>query len=212
MIENSPTLNNNDGNTYMLLKVNIKDTPFYVCNTYVQTDFFDENKLPDPLIYEDIIYAGDFNAKHPNFSPLTHKVTNTNGRRLHSFITQNGMNIIGENQPTHLKGGWLDYSIKGGLKEAESSFRRINLLISDHYAIECNISLNIESYPLFERLKINIPVEFVAAYRAFMSKIFRGKEIHKLSAQYIYDKIVSETQRFHETYIKKEPKYTESKF
>ena len=203
MIENSPTLNNNDGNTYMLLKVNIKDTPFYVCNTYVQTDFFDENKLPDPLIYENIIYAGDFNAKHPNFSPLTHKVTNTNGRRLHPFITQNGMNIIGENQPTHLKGGRLDYFIKGGLKEAESSFRRINLLISDHYAIECNISLNIESYPLFERLKINIPVEFVAAYRAFMSKIFRGKEIHKLSAQYIYDKIVSETHRFHETYIKK---------
>ena len=71
MIENSPKLNNNDGNIYMLLKVNIKDNPFYVCNTYVQTDFFDENKLPDPLIYEDTIYAGDFNAKHPDFSPPT---------------------------------------------------------------------------------------------------------------------------------------------
>ena len=47
----SPTGIANDGNTYMLLKVNIKDNPFYVCNTYVQTDFFDENKLPDPLIH-----------------------------------------------------------------------------------------------------------------------------------------------------------------
>ena len=36
-----------------------------------------------------------------------------------------------------------------------------------------------------------------------MSKIFHGKDIHKLSAQYIYDKIVSETHRFYETYIKK---------
>ena len=36
-----------------------------------------------------------------------------------------------------------------------------------------------------------------------MSKIFLGKDIHKLSAQYIYDKIVSETHRFHEIYIKK---------
>ena len=113
------------------------------------------------------------------------------------------MNILGENQPTHLKGGRLDYFIKGGLKEAESSFRRINLLISDHYAMGCNISLNTESYPLFERLKINIPVEFVAAYRAYMSKIFRGKDIHKLSAQYIYNKIISETHRFYEIYIKK---------
>ena len=70
-IRNNISLGENNGNTYMLFKINLKDHPFYICNVYIESNKFDEERLPDPLIYEDIIFAGYFNAKHEFFHPRT---------------------------------------------------------------------------------------------------------------------------------------------
>ena len=68
-IRNNDNLGENDGNTYMLFKINLKDHPFYICNIYIESNKFDEERLPDPLIYEDIIFAGtsmlNMNLFHP---------------------------------------------------------------------------------------------------------------------------------------------------
>ena len=203
-VENSIALNNNDGNTYMLLKINLNNDPFYICNTYIEINKFDETKLPNPLIFEDIIFAGDINAKHVTLAPPSHPHTNTNGRRLIPFINENNMTVLGPKEGTHLRGGRLDYFIYGGLKEAEFGFRKLNLLLSDHYAIECTVSLKVESYIPHERLRIHIPIELVAPFRAFMSKIFHGFNVDALTSQEIYDIIATNIQIFHDNFAKNE--------
>ena len=158
------------------------------------------------MIFEDIIYAGDFNAKHTSLSPPEHLQTNTNGRRFKRFLTENNMNILGPRQPTHLRGGRLDYFVCGGLREAGFDFRRLNFLISDHYAIECSVTIKVDSFIPHVRLKINIPVDFVAPFRAHMSKMFHGLDTCTLSGQDIYDIIASNTKNFHDNFLKKNPK------
>ena len=125
-IQNSVSLNNNEGNTYMIFKINLKDNSFYVCNVYIRTDAFDESRLPDPLIFEDIIFAGDFNAKHESLSPPENKITTCNGRRFLQYTRDNNMNILGPRISTHLRGGRLDYIVSGGLPDAKYDF---NILI-----------------------------------------------------------------------------------
>ena len=124
-VENSTSQDNNGGNTYMLFKINLKDIPFYVCNVYIESNKFDENRLPDPLIYEDTIFAGDFNAKHESLSPPNNNITNGNGRKFLQFTMENNMNILGSRLPTHIRGGRLDYIITSGLPDAKFVFRRI---------------------------------------------------------------------------------------
>ena len=200
-VENSTSFNNNCGNTYMLFRINLKDNPFYVCNVYIESNKFDENRLPDPLIYEDTIFAGDFNAKHESLSPPNNNTTNGNGRKFLQFTMENNMNILGSKLPTHIRGGRLDYIIISGLQDAEFDSRRIDTMISDHWAIECTLSLNLEMPPPYERRRINIPVEFVALFRSFMSSTFRGEKLDELNSQYIHDKLLANIHFYHDNYI-----------
>ena len=206
-VQNSISLHDNSGNTYMLFKINLKDNPFYVCNVYIGSEAFDESRLPDPMIYEDIIFAGDFNAKHSTLADPINKITNCNGRRFLQFTTENNMNILGPKLPTHLRGGRLDYFISGGLSNAKFDFRRLDTLLSDHYAIECTVSMKLEMPPPYERRKINIPVEFVAIFRSFMSSIFRGQKMETRSGQFIHDKLIKNIHQYHDNNIKR-PKKT----
>ena len=206
-IRNNISLEDNGGNTYMLFKVNLKDNPFFVCNVYIASNAFDESKLPDPLIYEDIIFAGDFNAKHRSLAHPENMITNCNGRRFLQFSEENKMNILGPKLQTHLRGGRIDYFITGGLPEAEFEFRRLDTMFSDHWAIECTISLKLVMPLPYERRKINIPVEFVAPFRCFMSSTFRGENVHNLKSQEIYDKLIGNIHSFHDIHINR-PKFS----
>ena len=200
-IRNNINQGENDGNTYMLFKINLKDQSFYICNVYIESNKFNEERLPDPLIYEDIIFAGDFNAKHESLSPPDKKITNCNGRKFLPFTTENNMKFFGPKLATDLLGGRLDYIIVGGLLDAKLDFRRLDTMVSDHWALECTISLKLDIPPPHERRRINIPVEYVALFRSFMSGTFRDEKIDELKGQYIHDKLLGNIHFYHDNYI-----------
>ena len=206
--ENSPS--ENGGNSYMLFKINI-DKPFYMCNVYIECNKFDEGKLPHPMIYEDIIFAGDFNARHNKLSHDNCDKINHNGKKLITFISDNNMQVEGTRIPTHIKGGRLDYFIISGLKDEKVNFQRIDHLLSDHYAIEIEIIFNILLPPLYERKRINIPVEFVAPFRDYMSRTFHDANIEDLTGQDINDRIIQRVHMFHEMYFVNAPNRLKAK-
>ena len=63
----------------------IRDYPFYLCNVYIESENFDKNKLPSPLLYENIIFAGDFNAKHVTLCNSPKNISNIDGNRFLTF-------------------------------------------------------------------------------------------------------------------------------
>ena len=209
-IENSLSVNNNNGNTYMLFKINITDNVFYVCNTYIEKASFDETKLPNPLIFDDIIFAGDFNARHASLNKLNDNSVNFNGRKLVSFVSDFNFKTIGPNIATHKRGGRLDYFLTSGLNDAKFSFRRLETYFSDHYAIECTVSLNVECHPPHEQRRVNIPMELAASFLVFMSKTFRGTQVQNLSAQQINDMLIERIHLYHDTHVTKPSTFTQN--
>ena len=197
-IENSPS--ENCGNSYMLFKINI-DKSFYVCNVYIECDKFNEGKLPHPMIYEDILFAGDFNARHSKLSYDKDNKSNYNGKHILSFIEDNDMRVEGTKIPTHIKGGRLDYFILNGLRDEEVNFQRVDHLLSDHFGIEIRIRFNVQLHPLHKRKKINIPIEFVAPFRDYMSIIFHNTNIKDLTGQEINDRLIQRIHMFHKNYL-----------
>ena len=78
---------------------------------------------------------GDLNAHHRTLETIGSP--NRNGFVLHSILNSlNNVHVLGNKEPTHIRGGRIDYVLLFNMAEYEAVASVVGDLVSDHFALE----------------------------------------------------------------------------
>ena len=122
---------------YHGITIHLGNSTLNVLNAYAPSDQLQYTDLPDFLHTEPTVLMGDLNTRHKKLGDST---TNTNGRRLISLLSAyEDVQIIGNNEPTHIYGGGLDKCIGFNLSYTTHSSDVVTDLMSDHSPIQASI-------------------------------------------------------------------------
>lgn len=122
-------------------KINFNGNIFNIVNCYFSANSFKSELLPDDLFKLDTLLIGDFNARSPLLGSEGN-VTNPSGKDLYNFINDNSSaKLVGCNDPTHIRGGRIDYvCMFGDFCSVETNVS--NELITDHFALVIDCLFN----------------------------------------------------------------------
>lgn len=128
------SLNFSQGIECQAFKVTFKGNHFNLVNVYFSANSFKTTLLPDELFRNESLLIGDFNARNPLLGSEG-VVTNPNGKALYNFINDNSFaKLVGSSEPTHARGGRIDYVCMFGDFCSVKSFVS-DELYSDHFAL-----------------------------------------------------------------------------
>ena len=130
-----------NGTEFLCVSVTLQDITLVIVNIYVHADSLSVDDLPDIIFAEDCLLVGDLNARHNNLG--TKGFQNRNGIALNCLLDSiEDVKVLGNGEPTHVKGGRLDYAILFNMLEVQADFKNVDTLLSDHTAI--NVRLHLE--------------------------------------------------------------------
>lgn len=131
----------NNGTEILCVMINMKDLDICIVNVYIHADKLDIEDMPDCIFTDKCLLMGDMNARHPNLGTLG--ISNRNGNVLHNILNSlDDVKVLGIDEPTHVRGGRLDYAILFNMVSCEGCAEIVRDLLSDHFAIR--VSLDIE--------------------------------------------------------------------
>lgn len=137
-----PTLANFGNNTETIcLRVYLDNYVLNIVNIYIPKDQLNTNDFPDFIYEQPTLLVGDLNARHPSLGSEGN-FCNRNGKRWFEYMHNcESVRMIGENEPTHAKGGRLDYICLFQDQYRQCSVEIIDTLYSDHYALLASLNV-----------------------------------------------------------------------
>ena len=187
-------------NQFQVVQINVNNSSFYVCNTYIRKDKMNCNKLPQPG-NKGFFYVGDLNARHPNFGDNV-SVPSTNGNKLLKFVHSQSLTVYPIPEPTHVMGGHLDYSI--GVNVAHNNVKPPHIvkeLMSDHFAILTEYTITVVDTVPHQRKKLIIPTKHHGPFLHHLTSWYENYT--PLDVSTFYNDLVNFTQEFYDVHIKK---------
>ena len=139
-----------NGTECLCVKITLNNVELFVVNTYVHANSLNIDEFPDVIFAEDTILLGDLNARHFNLGSTGFQ--NHNGIVLNSFLEgAENVTVLGKGEPTHIKGGRLDFGIIFNMSGVQANLSVISTLLSDHFAL--SIGLDIEKISFVDNRK-----------------------------------------------------------
>ena len=157
------------------LKVFLENYVLNIVNVYIPQGELDTNHFPDFIYEEPTLLVGDLNARHNKLGSLGN-FCNENGRRWFNYINHcEDIRVLGENEPTHGKGGRLDY-----ISMYRDPYRRclvelVDTLISDHFALKATIDVS-KRQLIRGRKRLNLPTDKRTAFIKSMGGWYKNYE------------------------------------
>lgn len=117
------------------MKVILSNYLINVVNLYVPDGKLNTDSFPQFIYTEPTLLVEDFNVRHSQLGSVG-KTTNVNGRKWYNYLLGcEDVHFIGNPQPTHIRGGWLDYVCLYGDQYRECSMKLVDSFVSDHFAL-----------------------------------------------------------------------------
>ena len=129
-----------DGTEFLVLKLYVEGYFIYIINVYIHNDRLSLDNLPSCIFDHECVLMGDLNARHRSLENFGSP--NRNGRVLHSILDSlDNVRILGNKEPTHVRGGRIDYVLLFNMSEYEAAASVVGDLVSDHFALEANLGI-----------------------------------------------------------------------
>lgn len=186
-------------NQFQLFQIPVNDGFIHICNTYIRGDKLKCHLLPTPR-NKSIFYIGDFNARHPQLGDTRNRTT-VNGNALLAFITTYDLTAKIPSQPTHLLGGYIDYSINSGVIQQNVTVDTVDDLVSDHFALLTTYTVPVDTHTSHLRPKVTIPRKYSGIYVEHLSHWFSTYTPQDVPS--FYADLVAFTTKFHNYYVLK---------
>lgn len=139
-----------NGTEILVVNLHLSDIILSILNIYVHADKLDLEDLPSCILDNKCLVMGDLNARHRELG--TTGSQNKNGHVLKSIVDSlESVKILGNPEPTHVRGGRIDYAMLFNMEEFNGSARVLSILVSDHFAL--SITINVEKQILFTKRK-----------------------------------------------------------
>ena len=123
-----------EGMEYITVCLHTQGETVYFVNVYCHAGAFHVTKLPWYVLEEQTVLLGDLNARHKDLG--SHHTTNANGVRWKAFLDATDTAVLtGENVPTHVQGGRLDYVVLLNMPTFTATTFLDRSLLSDHFAL-----------------------------------------------------------------------------
>lgn len=136
------------------VKLSLREGEFIVVNLYVSRNCFDANYLPDCIYTNPSLVIGDLNARHTSLGTVGS--INANGVKWLQFLQDHPDTcLLGNNEPTHIRGGRLDYACVLNSQGIMGEARVVRELLSDHFALNVELPLG-KKQVHFQRKRLNI--------------------------------------------------------
>ena len=103
--------------------------------------------------------------------------------------------------PTHLQGGYIDYSINSGVIQQLVTIDTIDELVSDHFALLTSYTVPADTHTTYHRPRINIPQKYSGIYIDHLSKWYSTYTPRDVCS--FYADLVNFTTDFHNYYVLK---------
>lgn len=144
----------NEGIEYITVSLlHMGETLFFV-NTHVHAGALNLANFPDYVHEEPTVLVGDLNSRHRDLG--SHRTNNVNGVRWKAFLDASETAVLtGDNVPTHVQGGRLDYVTLFNMPAFTAQTLISRCLLSDHFALETTIL--IQPAPAVSRKRLAVP-------------------------------------------------------
>ena len=154
--------------------------------------------MPRPARLGNLLLLGDMNSRH---TQLGGTQCNKNGPHLLNYIDINEFTIYSPNEPTHILGGRLDYSMGFGLDTSRVKCKLVYELTSDHTAIitEYTLPLQVDGIHRQKRKKLYIPYRLHGTFLAYVGRWYEGYEVH--DSQSFYKDLVTVIDEFYNSKV-----------
>ena len=134
-----------NGVEYIIVRLTFHTDTVLFANLYVHANSFHITNLPGCLFEDKSVIMGDLNARHKDLGSF--QTSNVNGTRFKAFLeSTNTVQLTGENIPTHIQGGRLDYVVFINLYVELAETHLLRHLLSDHFALETTLPLAISPF------------------------------------------------------------------
>ncbi|XP_045117646.1 uncharacterized protein LOC123508177 [Portunus trituberculatus] len=128
------------GIEYIAVRLRLAEGYFVLVNVYVSQNSLKFEHLPDSVFREPTLLVGDLNARHAVLG--SSGSSNWNGTVWHQFLSDcDEARLLGDNSPTHLQGGRIDYACLFNIQGMEGKCTVISELLSDHFALYVELPL-----------------------------------------------------------------------
>ena len=144
-----------NGTETLIVKAHTQGNALHIVNMYVHPQKFDSDDMPDCLFNDTCLLVGDINARHERLGTMG--ASNANGRGWIHFLEElDNINILGDAEPTHLRGGRLDYAILFNMCGIIANANVVGDLVSDHFALSVSIHID-KAQRTSKRQRYNLP-------------------------------------------------------
>ena len=183
--------------TFQLFEVEVGGGLLQLCNVYSAPGRLQLDDLPPPTV-RGTVYAGDFNARHPELGDRP-GASNRPGVLLLSFVRRHHLTRWDTGGATHSRGGTLDHVLTSGLVSSRVRCSSVPALFSDHVALLFHYSLPAVSPPPASRLRIAVPPKYCPTYISYMTRFL--PTFACASPDQLYSSLVSATHDFYRLYV-----------
>lgn len=143
----------NGGIEYITVSLHLPNDSVNITNMYVHSGALYIDNFPSHILEECTILMGDLNSRHVDLGSI--RTSNINGIRWLNFLEANdNVQITGDNVPTHIQGGRLDYVTLFNMPYCKCETNIVPCLLSDHFAIKSCIPLSSSDFAPRKRLSI----------------------------------------------------------
>ena len=112
-----------------------------IINVYVHSNALVVDDLPDLIFADECLLVSDLNARHKNLGSIGSQ--NHNGIILNNFLSSiEDAKVLGAGEPTHVKGGRLDYAVIFNMLDVQAESKVVDTLLRDHFAIEVKLHVD----------------------------------------------------------------------
>ena len=130
------------GTENQAFSITYRGNSFQLVNIYISVNSLNTHLFPDELSSTPTLLVGDLNARAPLLGSGG-TTLNENGKAWFNFLNENNhVTLLGEDEPTHKRGGRIDYACTFG--DCWSAVCNVsNELHSDHFAlvVDCNFQI-----------------------------------------------------------------------
>ncbi|KAK4321869.1 hypothetical protein Pmani_007332 [Petrolisthes manimaculis] len=136
---------------------------------------------------------GDFNARHRELG--SHHTNNANGVRWKAFLDATEVAVLtGNNLPTHVQGGRLDYVVTLNMPTYTVVTSLVRNLLSDHFALETTIPIG--STAPANRKRLDVPTARLGQLTAYVEAWYSATRDTYTDADSLYGSLTDIIEDF----------------
>ncbi|KAK4318942.1 hypothetical protein Pmani_010031 [Petrolisthes manimaculis] len=136
---------------------------------------------------------GDFNARHRELG--SHHTNNANGVRWKAFLDATEVAVLtGNNLPTHVQGGRLDYVVTLNMPTYTVVTSLVRNLLSDHFALETTIPIG--STAPANRKRLDVPTARLGQLTAYVEAWYSATRDTYTDANSLYGSLTDIIEDF----------------